>query len=109
VTVYRKNNLLLINQQLFELAAPGTCRDGKDHDGPYSLCVRDLVLRLNFALGVSMDSVYVFEKVRSTPPPDSSSWWFYVSAKSNLLVKKEKRTKTGKILRSESLTTRATQ
>jgi len=101
--VYRRNNLLLIDRQLFELEAPGSCHEGKDAQGTYVICVKQLLPGLDQTNGLAMDSVYVFEKTRKPVPSDSSSWWFYISAKSNVVVKKEKRTKAGIILRSESL------
>jgi sodium-dependent phosphate cotransporter len=37
LTVYRRNNLLLINNDLFELNRAGFCRDAEDEQGKYKI------------------------------------------------------------------------
>ena len=102
-SVYRRKNLLFINNELYELNKPGFCRDSEDREGKYQLCIRDIIPHLSLNQTLSLDSVYVFEKRWYNPTLDSSSTWTYVSGFENVLVKKEKRNAAGKILASEAL------
>ena len=102
-SVYRRNNLLFINNELYELNKPGYCRDSKDKEGKYQVCIRDFIPHLMLSPTLSVDSVYVFEKRSYSPSLDSMSTWTYVSGIENVLVKKEKRNQAGKIMASEEL------
>jgi solute carrier family 34 (sodium-dependent phosphate cotransporter) len=88
-SVYHKNNLLIINNELFELNRPGSCRDGEDSGGQFTMCIREIIPRITLTAELSADSVYVFEKKyeqRNVP-----STWSYISANDHLLVKRETR------------------
>ncbi|MFN8886009.1 MAG: Na/Pi symporter [Cyclobacteriaceae bacterium] len=104
VSVFRKRNLLIINNDLFELNKQGFCRDGEDEQGKYQLCIREIKSSLKLSEQLTADSIFVFEK-RSYEPQktDSAYTLFYVSAKENLLVKKERLDKKGKLLWHEQL------
>jgi len=92
VSVYRRKNLLLISNDLFELNRPGFCRDGEDESGQYKLCIREVIPQWQVTPQVRADSVYVFEKrFRQGKTEDSTRVLYYISASSNLLLKKEKR------------------
>lgn len=103
ISVYRRRNMLFINNELFELNKPGFCKDGEDADGKYKICIREIIPQLMLNPGLLQDSVYVFEKQPYAPSPDSSTTWSYISAKDNLLVKREKRDKQGRVIVSEAL------
>jgi sodium-dependent phosphate cotransporter len=103
ISVYRRKNMLFINNEVFELNKPGFCRDGEDNEGKYQICVREIIPRLVLNPTLSQDSVYVFEKQGYSPSADSSTNWFYISAKENLIVRKEKRDKYGNVLTREEL------
>lgn len=102
-SVYRRNNLLFINNELYELNKPGFCRDSEEKAGKYQLCIREVVPHIAVNPELSFDSVYVFEKRFYSPGPDSTVQWIYVSGTENLIVKKESRTPGGDVVRSEVL------
>lgn len=103
ISVYRRKNMLFINNEVFELNKPGFCRDGEDAEGKYQICVREIIPHLVLNPTLSQDSVYVFEKHGYSPSADSSTSWSYISAKENLIVRKEKRDKYGNVLTREEL------
>ncbi len=103
ISVYRRKNMLFINNEVFELNKPGFCRDGEDTGGKYQICVREIIPHLVLNSTLSQDSVYVFEKQAYSPSSDSSTHWSYISAKDNLIVRKEKRDKYGNVLTREEL------
>lgn len=100
-SVYRKNNLLIINNELFELNKPGFCRDGQDRDGKYKMCIREILPQLIINPQLSLDSVFVFEK--NYELENSKVIWCYISSSANLLVKKEARDTLGQVTTSEEL------
>lgn len=100
-SVYRKNNLLIINNELFELNRPGFCRDGEDREGKFKMCIREILPRLTLSPTLSLDSIFVFEKKYELL--NSVSTWCYISAPANLLVKKDKRDSLGRVTSTEEL------
>ncbi|MCC6835554.1 MAG: Na/Pi cotransporter family protein [Cytophagales bacterium] len=104
LTVYRRNNLLIINNELFELNRSGFCRDAEDDYGKYKNCILHVVPTLTLAPGLAADSVFVFEKQWYQPERvDSTRVRLYVSAALNLVVKKEKVDVAGRIIEQEFL------
>ena len=103
ISVYRRKNILIINNELYELNKPGFCRDGEDKEGKYKVCIREIISHLVLNPNLYQDSVYVFEKQLYSPSSDSAATWLYISAKDNLIVRKEKRDKHGKVLTREEL------
>lgn len=101
VSVYKRKNLLVINNELFELNKPGFCRDGEDDRGKYQMCIQDITPRMQVNPELAFDSVYVFDK--KWYASDSTSRLIYVSAQDNLLVKKEKRDRQGNVVAWEEL------
>jgi solute carrier family 34 (sodium-dependent phosphate cotransporter) len=103
-SVYRKKNLLIINNELFELNKAGFCRDGEDEKGKYKMCIQEILSSLKLSPSLSADSIYVFDKQFYQPEMvDSITTRLFVSAKMNLLVKKEVRDKLGNIIGLEQL------
>jgi solute carrier family 34 (sodium-dependent phosphate cotransporter) len=103
-SVYRKKNLLIINNELFELNKEGFCRDGEDEKGKYKTCILEILPHLQVSPTLSVDSIFVFEKQFYEPEKvDSITMRSYISAKENLLVKKEVRDKRGNVIGLEQL------
>jgi sodium-dependent phosphate cotransporter len=100
-SVYRKNDLLIINNELFELNKPGFCRDGEDREGKFKMCIREILPQLNIPPALSFDSVFVFEK--KYEPGNSIVTLYYISSPVNLLVKKEKLDSLGQVTDGEEL------
>jgi sodium-dependent phosphate cotransporter len=103
ISVYRKRNTLFINNELYELNKPGFCKDGEDETGKYKMCVREILTRVVMNPALSVDSVYVFEKLHYQPSADSIISWSFISATQNILVKKETYGKAGNLLSREEL------
>ena len=100
-SVYRKNNLLIINNELFELNKPGFCRDGEDRDGKFEMCIREIIPHLVMGPTLTVDSVFIFEKKYEMG--NSNTTLCYISAPANLLVKREQRDTVGNLLVAEEL------
>jgi sodium-dependent phosphate cotransporter len=98
LSVYRKANVLIINDEVFELNSVGYCRTGEDATGRYDMCILDI--RVPFALGrIRADSAYIFQKSY----PDSSSQMLYISASDNIVLKRALASPAGKVLESHTL------
>lgn len=103
ISVYRKRNMLFINNELFELNKPGFCKDGEDENSRYRMCIREVVPKLILNPTLSVDSVYVFEKQLYQPAADSIISLTFISATQNILVKKEIHDRVGNLLSKEEL------
>ncbi len=103
ISVYRKKNLLFIENELFELNKPGFCKDGEDTNGKFKICLEEIMPSLSVNPKLKFDSVYVFRKDFYMMPLDSSITKVYLSASTNTLVRKEKKTPSGRILWKEEL------
>jgi len=104
VSVYRRKNILIINNELFELNKPGFCRDSEDEHGKLKTCIIEILPVLTLSPSLSLDSVYVFEKNWYQPGRvDSTIMRLYISTTLNLLVKKEKINNQGTILTQDEL------
>ncbi len=103
-TVYRRKNLLLLNNELFELNKPGFCRDGEDEHGKFKTCIREIIPSLKMNSSLMLDSVYVFVKTWYQPERvDSTSQVIYISASQNALAKKETVGSHGSLISKEEL------
>jgi sodium-dependent phosphate cotransporter len=100
-SVYHKNNLLILNNELFELNRPGFCRDGEDSGGRFKMCILEVMPHLVLTRGLTVDSVFVFEK--RYEGDSLGGTWSYISAGPNLLVKRESRDSTGHTVLLEEL------
>ncbi|MBX2899677.1 MAG: Na/Pi symporter [Cyclobacteriaceae bacterium] len=104
LTIYRRNNLIFINQDVYELGSPGFCRDAEDEHGKNKTCVVEILPRLTLSDTLTIDSVYVFEQQWYQPARvDSTRQRIYISATLNLQVKREKIAATGQVLEQEVL------
>jgi sodium-dependent phosphate cotransporter len=101
-SVYRKKNLIFLNNELYELNKPGFCRDGEQDNQKFRQCIREIMPQLILNPSLSLDSVYVFETHRYMDP-DSASTLTYISETQNVIAKREMRDKTGKVIEREEL------
>lgn len=99
MSVERRRNLLVINNELYELNGVGYCRDGEDIDGKYRMCVREILPQLQLNQQLKADSVFVFEKNYAS----TAHALVYISAVDNVIVKKEKRTPAGGVVETHEL------
>ena len=95
--------MLFIENELFELNKPGFCKDGEDTNGKFKICLEEIMPSLSVNPKLKFDSVYVFRKDFYMMPLDSSITKVYLSASTNTLVRKEKKTPSGRILWKEEL------
>jgi sodium-dependent phosphate cotransporter len=103
-SVYRRKNLLLLNNELFEFNKSGFCRDGEDEHGKFKTCIREIIPSLTMGSSLKIDSVYVFVRTWYQPERvDSTSQMIYISASRNALVKKEIVGPQGKLISKEEL------
>jgi solute carrier family 34 (sodium-dependent phosphate cotransporter) len=102
-SVYKRRNILFINNEFYELQKPGFCRDGETKEGKFQLCVRDVQPHMIINAQLTVDSVYVFERNFYKPVVDSTSIWTYISGTENLPVRSETRDKSGRVLTMERL------
>ena len=104
VSVYRKKNILIINNELFELNKVGFCSDGEDEKGKFKSCIKEVLPSLRLTETLSVDSIFVFERQFYEPQKvDSVTTLLFISAKENLLVKKVALDKYGNVIRREQL------
>jgi solute carrier family 34 (sodium-dependent phosphate cotransporter) len=77
--VYKKNNVLFINNEMIPFNEPGFCWDGENKEGKYQLCVREILSTLTIQKELTFDSVYVYTQ-RYYNHPDSAVSRLFVSA-----------------------------
>jgi sodium-dependent phosphate cotransporter len=99
LSVERRRNLLMINNELFELNNVGYCRDGMDADGKYRMCIREIIPHMEVNASLKADSVFVFEKNYTS----TAHVLVYISAVGNVILKKEKSTPAGGIVETHEL------
>jgi len=103
-TSYRRKNLFLLNNELFELNKPGFCRDDEDANGKFKTCIREILPKLTLSTTLAFDSVYVFERTWYQPERvDSTTLKIYISAKQNVMAKRERIGVHGELLSKEEL------
>jgi len=100
-SVFHKDNLLIINNELFELNPPGFCRDGEDSVGRFTLCIREVIPKLVLSHDLSADSVFVFDKQYAGDSLIATR--SFISAKEYLLVRREVYDADGRVKSLEEL------
>ncbi|MBL7850635.1 MAG: Na/Pi symporter [Cyclobacteriaceae bacterium] len=100
-SVYHRNNLLIINNELFELNRPGFCRNGEDNSGKYTLCIREIIPSLQLTERLTVDSVFVFEKRYDHDP--GAGIRSYIGAREYFLVKREVLDTAGSVQSTDAL------
>ncbi len=84
VPVERRKNVMMINNELFEFARVGFCRDGEDKDGRYKMCITEILGSYKLASGAPTDSVFVFRKTYE----EDHTVDLMISSKENVIVSK---------------------
>jgi ribosome biogenesis GTPase A len=104
VAVYKKNNVLFINKEMYMFNQPGYCWDGQNSNGKYQSCIDDIIPHLTVRRG-TYDSVYVYKrKFYDLALSDSISSRYYISVYYPLILKKEILDKQGSTIIVEELT-----
>lgn len=98
-SVYRKANILMINDEVFELSSPGYCREGNDEVGKYRMCITDVQQSVTMSSTVTVDSVYTFDKLYA----DSSRVQLLISATDNLVLKRVRTSSANAVLEQHTL------
>jgi sodium-dependent phosphate cotransporter len=84
ISVERRKNILIINNELFEFNKPGFCKDGEDKDGKYKMCITDIEPGIQLNETTRVDSIFVFHKTYA----DSHTLELKISSSSNVIVTK---------------------
>lgn len=100
-TVYRKNNILFINDEMYMFNAPGFCWDGAANNKKYRMCVEQVLPSQEFK-SLSFDSVYVYSQ-KFYDDPDSAYANIYVSKLYPLILKRELHSR-GSLTETEEIT-----
>jgi solute carrier family 34 (sodium-dependent phosphate cotransporter) len=100
-SVYHRNNLLIINNEIFELNRVGFCRDGEDASGKYTLCIREILPSLPLTDRLTVDSIFVFDKRYEHNP--RAAIRSYIGAHDYFLVKREVLDTAGVIQSTDAL------
>ncbi|MCK6618054.1 MAG: Na/Pi symporter [Cyclobacteriaceae bacterium] len=78
IVIYRRNNMLMINKEMFLFNKPGYCWDGENKLGKYECCVEAILPSFSTASNLTFDSVYVFNR-QYYQAPDSAIQRLYIS------------------------------
>jgi sodium-dependent phosphate cotransporter len=100
LSVYRRANVLIINDEVFELKRPGFCREGQDDAGRYNMCITNVDAHFRLSDEITADSVYIFEKRYA----DSSRQVLYISSSDNLVLRKSRSSASQQDLETHTLT-----
>ncbi len=98
IAVERRNNILIINNELFEFNKQGSCKDGEDPHGQYKMCISNIIPRYKINDNTTTDSVFVFSKQYK----NFDTVELLISASDNLIV--AKRSTSGSQKSTEILT-----
>lgn len=103
LSVYRKENILIIDNELYEFKGLGYCRDNETRGQPYSLCISKIIPLLTLQ-NMTFDSVFVFRKFpQRYNDQDSTTTIDFISPQKNMLLKRERFDKKGTLLELEEL------
>jgi hypothetical protein len=101
VAVYKKNNILFINRDMYMFNNPGFCWDGQNEKGKLRSCIEEILPQLTVR-NLSFDSVYVYRK-RFYSSNDSISYRYYISVNYPLILKQEQLDENSKVVLKEEL------
>ncbi|HEX5167918.1 MAG TPA: Na/Pi symporter [Cyclobacteriaceae bacterium] len=103
ITVYKKNNILFIDKDMYMFNKPGFCWDGQNSKGKYQSCIGEIIPRLELQ-NMIFDSVYVYQnRFYDNLLTDSTSYRYYISVNYPLILKKEKLDKHSRVIATEEL------
>lgn len=100
--VYRKNNILFINTEIYWFNAPGFCWDGETGDKKYRMCIDRILPILEFNSTLRFDSVYVYSQ-EFYNDPDSARTQIYMTKAYPLILKRE-RSIRGRLAETDEIT-----
>ncbi len=100
--VYRKNNILFINNEIYWFNTPGFCWDGETGDKKYRMCIDKILPVLEFNSTLRFDSVYVYSQ-EFYNDPDSVRALIYMSKAYPLILKRE-RSIRGRLAETDEIT-----
>ena len=103
VSVFRRKNVLFIDNELFEFKEVGYCRTNEMMGAPYELCVENILPTFTINNN-EFDSVYVFQKFPITyNREDSTTSVVFINPAKNMILKKERYNKEGKLIEMDQL------
>lgn len=103
LSVYRRKNVLLIDNELYEFKHEGYCRTNEVRGQPYELCIDKIMPDFSIK-NLQFDSVFVFRKFPITyNQQDSTTSFIYISPALNLVVKRERLDKKGVLIETDVL------
>jgi len=103
LSVYKRKDVLLMGDDLYEFNDPGSCRDGGEKTRQYELCVVEILNQFKIAAEM-YDSVYVFKSFGlQNGEIDSTSQLVYISSKMGIILKKVSYDKLGVMLEKDEL------
>ena len=100
-SVYQKNNILSINNEIYLFNPSGFCWDGEAGDKKYRMCIEQILPTQSFN-SLSFDSVYVYSQ-EFYNDPDSVFSRIYMSKLYPLILKRE-RSVRGQLSETEEIT-----
>jgi sodium-dependent phosphate cotransporter len=84
-----KNNILVINQDMYLFNKPGFCWDGENKDGKFQVCIEHVMPNYKITETIKFDSVYVFVQ-RYYTDADSTITRFYINKQYPVVLKRER-------------------
>lgn len=100
--VYRKNNILFINNEIYWFNSPGFCWDGESDNKKYRMCIDSVIPVFEINSTLRFDSVYVYSQ-EFYNDPDSARTQIYMSQVYPLVLKRE-RSIRGRLTETEEIT-----
>ncbi len=102
--IYRDNNVIFMNNNIFLINKPGFCWDDEKKLGKFKMCIEEIRPSMQINDAIAVDSVLIIKKEYYNPAPlDSVYFRYYLSTAEGYLVRTEKYSKTGDIIESEQL------
>lgn len=100
--IYRKNNILFINNEIYWFNTPGFCWDGESGDKKYRMCIDKVIPIFELNSTLTFDSVYVYSQ-EFYNDPDSAHTQIYMSKAYPLILKRE-RSIRGRLAETDEIT-----
>jgi sodium-dependent phosphate cotransporter len=103
LSVYRKENVLLIDNEIYEFKQPGFCRDNINAGKSHQLCVDRIVPQYSTKM-TAYDSVFVFKGFPiQYQQQDSTLMVVFISPKESLVLRREWLNREGTIIELNEL------
>ncbi|MEJ2003992.1 MAG: hypothetical protein P8X57_03290, partial [Cyclobacteriaceae bacterium] len=102
--IYRDNNVIFLNNNVFLINKPGFCWDDEKNLGKFKMCIEEIRPSIRINERVDIDSILVIKKEYYEPASvDSIYYRYYLSASKGFLVRSEKYNREGQVIESEQL------